>query len=867
MHPRPLLFASLLLASWPLLLPAQTPKTLSLDELDLSSVTNGWKSPQAGRSVGGNALQAGSRQAARGLGVHAPSAATVSLDGQADRFTASVGVDDEATDSPGSVEFLVLGDGRELWRSGVMKKGDPAKPVDVPLAGIRTLVLQVTDGGDGVAGDHADWLDAAISYHGAAPAMKEPDGLVVVKAGPTTARFLVSRDGRLQQIAFGPVNSPAPEGGSPSYDAYPAWGDGFTSEAALEATHADGNTSTTLHFVDRKETPIAPGVRETRIALKDPLYPFDVTLVFRSYDAEGVLEQWTEIRHEEPGPVLLQKFASSSPLLGSGEYYLTHYYGTWANEMTPEEERLGHGLKTVQSAEGVRVHLGAAPSFLVSPGGPAREESGQVLAGTLAYSGNFQFQFETDFGRMLRVIAGMNPAASAYRLAPGETFTTPAMIWCWSDQGKGDIARRLARWGRQYGMRDGDRPRSILLNNWEATGFGFNEQKLDALIADTSALGMEMFLLDDGWFGKKYPRDWDGQGLGDWVTDTRKLPSGLAHLTAEAAKHGVRFGLWVEPEMVNPKSELFEQHPDWVIRQPGRDLLLSRSQLVLDLANPAVRDWIVQTLDRLLSDNPGISYIKWDCNRPINQPGSPWLKPGDQSRLPIDYQRGLYDVLDRIVQKHPGVEIMLCASGGGRVDYGSLRRGHEFWASDNTDPLSRVGIQWGYEQFFPQKAISAHVTHMGQRPLKFAFDVAMSARLGLDLDTPHLSADDREFTRQAIANYKSLRDLVQSGDLYRLEPPYGSARSALMNVAPDKARAVVFAWQLKDGSPAPLRLAGLDPQKTYRVEEINLRQDQPAQVRQNGQSLTGADLMAHGLDLTLARQYDSAVVTLTSLGK
>lgn len=835
--------------------------------MDLSSVTSGWKGAQARRSVAGHPLRVGNENTDRGVGVHAPSTATVLLDGSAARFTARVGVD-AGSDAAGSVEFLVLGDGRELWRSGVMKKGDEARPVDVPLAGLRTLALQVTDGGDGIAGDHADWLEARVAYQGAAPAMKEPEGLLVVKAGPTSLRFLVNRAGRLQQLAFGPVITSAPDPGGPDYDVYPAWGDGFTGEAALEATHADGNTSTTLHFASIAEHSVGPAVRETRIALKDPLYPFHVTLVFRSYDTEGVLEQWTEIRHEEPGPVLLQKLASSSPLLGSGSYYLTQYYGTWANEMTPEEERLGHGLKTLQSSEGVRVHLGAAPSFLVSVGAPAAEDSSEVLAGTLAYPGNFQFQFDVGYDRMLRIIAGRNPAASACRLAPGETFTTPAMIWCWSGEGQGDIARRLARWGRQYGMRDGDRPRAILLNNWEATSFGFTEEKLDTLIADTSALGLEMFLLDDGWFGRKYPRDYDGQGLGDWVTDTRKLPSGLAHLTAEAARHGVRFGLWVEPEMVNPRSELFEQHPDWIIRQPGRDLQLARSQLVLDLTNPAVRDWIVQTLDGLLSIHPGISYIKWDCNRTITQPGSQWLPPADQSRLPIDYQRGLLDVLDRIVEKHPQVEIMLCASGGGRVDYSTLRRGHEFWASDNTDPLARVRIQWGYEQFFPQKAISAHVTHMGRRPLKFAFDVAMSARLGLDLDTPQLSTDDREFTRRAIANYKSIRDIVQSGDLYRLESPYGSsARAAQMNITPDKTRAVVFAWQLQHGAPAPLRLAGLDPQRTYRVEEINLRQGQPSQVRQNGQTLSGADLLARGLDLTLHEQCDSTVVTLASTGK
>jgi alpha-galactosidase len=269
-----------------------------------------------------------------------------------------------------------------------------------------------------------------------------------------------------------------------------------------------------------------------------------------------------------------------------------------------------------------------------------------------------------------------------------------------------------------------------------------------------------------------------------------------------------------------------------------------------------------QTISGTLTANPGISYIKWDCNRPVNQPGSTYLPAAKQSQLNIEYNRALYNVMDRLAKAHPNVQFMDCSSGGGRVDYGALRYGQEFWPSDNTDPLKRVWIQWGYEQFFPTNAIAAHVTHWGNRPLKFAFDVAMSARLGMDMDTAHMSAEDKTFARNAIASYKSFRDVVQLGDLYRLESPYDGARASQMNVSPDKTRAVVFAWQTRDGNTSRLALQGLDSAKRYRVQEINLKAAQTSQIPENGQVLDGATLAKSGLSLPLQKQFDSTVIEL-----
>ncbi|RYZ64092.1 MAG: alpha-galactosidase, partial [Proteobacteria bacterium] len=459
----------------------------------------------------------------------------------------------------------------------------------------------------------------------------------------------------------------------------------------------------------------------------------------------------------------------------------------------------------------------------------------------------------------LRVNAGMNPYASAYRLAPAELFETPRMLWGWSGEGTGELSRHFHRWTRRHAVRDGDRPRAILLNNWEATYFKFDEKKIVSLFDGAKSLGIELFLLDDGWFGKKYPRDGDTQGLGDWTPDPKKLPNGLAALTDAAKAKDLRFGLWFEPEMVNPKSELFERHPDWAIQQPKRALEPQRNQLVLDLSRPEVREYVFDVADRTLSENPGISFVKWDCNRYLTQPGSTYLGKDRQSHLWIDYGRALYDIFARLAEKHPNVDLMMCSGGGGRVDHGSLAFGHEFWPSDMTDPVRRISIQWGFGHFFPAIATACHVTDMGDRPLKFAFDVAMSGRLGMDMDVDKLSEADRAFAGRAIAAYKGIRDVVQLGEQYRLESPYAGPRSAVMNVR--GYRAVVFVYSLGDSPAAPLRLKGLDPARRYALREIDVTEGAtPFEA-----TLEGAALLSEGLSLPALGNHKSAVFELTAL--
>ena len=690
----------------------------------------------------------------------------------------------------------------------------------------------------------------------------------------------IGKDGRLYQTLFAAKKATPPSFSDKikrQREFYPQWGDGYFNEPALQVTHADGNTSTSLVVIkEESKRVVGPGmlgkestkpgdkITLTRVELKDPAYPFFVTLFFKAYEDLDIIEQWAEIRHEEPGPVRIERFASSSPLFPANDLYLTQFSGSYGDEMNPRTERLGSGIKVLDSKLAVRAHQNRHPNFLLSWGGAPQENEGEVWAGALAWPGSFQFAFEqTEVGT--RALCGMNPFASQYNLEAGQVFTTPAMTWAYSPSGVGTVSRNLHRYVRTYALRDGDRPRDVLLNNWEATFFKFDEKKLVSLFDGAKELGMDLFLLDDGWFGVKHPRDSDNAGLGDWKVNTAKLPNGIGYLCEEAAKRGLRFGIWVEPEMVNPKSELFEKHPDWVIRQPSRALEEQRFQLVLDLTRPEVKEFVIQTVDDLLKSNPGISFVKWDCNRFVTQPGSPWLKKESQSHLGIEYNKAILDIMREISVRHPKVEMMVCAGGGGRVDYGSLRYFHEFWPSDNTDPLRRVPMQWDFSTFFPAITMAAHVTDMGKRPLKFAFDVAMSARLGMDMDLSKLSPEELAFAASAIKTYKDrLLPVVQLGELYRLESPHTGPRAALNYVSEDRSRAAVFVLQTKEGPATPVKPAGLDPAKRYTVREWNLPQGASSSLPADAPPLSGETLMTQGIPTSCTKACDSMVLELVA---
>ena len=600
-------------------------------------------------------------------------------------------------------------------------------------------------------------------------------------------------------------------------------------EPAVQVTHADGNTSLELKYISYETKKIDENVSLISILLKDPLYADEITLYYKTYFNENVVEQWSVIKNAEKKPIRMQKYASANLYFTAHDYYLMHYNGGWGAEMKPEEDLLSHGIKSIDSKLGTRANLYQPPTFMVSFDKPATEDEGNVLLGQLAWSGNFKIDFEVDSYKSLRLIAGINPYASEYMLASGQEFTTPAFVYTFSANGKGEASRNLHHWATKYRLLDGGGSRLTLLNNWEATYFGFDENKLVSLFKGAKTLGVDMFLLDDGWFGNKHPRDADTAGLGDWQENVKKLPHGIGYLVKEAQAAGVKFGIWVEPEMVNPKSELYEKHKDWVIRQPDRPEKYYRNQLVLDLSNPAVQNFVFGVLDTLFTKNPTLAFVKWDCNAVIYNAYSAYLqKQGlPQSQLYVDYVKGLYKVLERLRSKYPTVPMMLCSGGGGRVDYGALQYFTEYWPSDNTDPVERILIQWEYSYFYPAIASCNHVTDWSKLPLKFRTDVAMMGKMGYDIVVNNLSEKDLQFSQQAVSTYRSISDLVWHGDLYRLADPKENPLASLMFSSADKNRAVIFNYLtntrfMQTATQQPVKLKGLDALKSYTVKEINL---------------------------------------------
>ncbi len=684
-----------------------------------------------------------------------------------------------------------------------------------------------------------------------------------IRAGDVTLRYETDAGGRLRQIGFRPVAADGAGVERASFPpeafplAYPAWGEETGATPALRVLNHDGRAGCylTLDGYERNEA-------GHRITLTDELAALEVTLCLRTWAEEQVIEQWTEIRHHQPGPVTVGEVAAAAPVVYAPDPWLTRYAGDWASEWLPVTGQLPLGACAVESFGAVRPHLQAAPFFLLAPDGRAAETEGSVLAGALAWGGGVRLAFGRRARQpdLVRLWCGANPAMGGYRLDPGVLFTTPRMIWAWSDEGGRPLTHRLHRWVRTHAVRDGQRIRATVFNTWEAAGFDFDQARLTAMMADAADLGAELFLLDDGWFGTEFPRDDDDAGLGDWQPDPAKLPDGIVGLTGAAGRHGLRFGLWIEPEMVNPSSQLYGEHPGWVTGEPGRPRREERNQLVLDLCQPDVRAFVTGVVDFVLTGNPGVSYLKWDANRDIFEPGSSALAAGRQSNLWIDTVLARWQVMAEIAAGSPDTEMMLCASGGGRTDLGTLRWFHEVWLSDNTDAVARLKMQWEASRFLPPQVIGAHVTRWGDQDLAFACAVAMSARFGFDLDPATLDHTERLACQRAAAIYREVRDLVQLGDMFRLIAP-DAGRAALGFADTGRRRYVVFGYQLADAGPSgptgtggpastACPVAGVRPDSAYRVRELSLAGDD----RDHG-VLAGSSLLTEGLawPLTAAR--------------
>ena len=647
-------------------------------------------------------------------------------------------------------------------------------------------------------------------------------------------------------------------------------------EPAIRVLHNDGNSSLLLKYISHENKQLQPGVDETVILLKDDKYPVEVKLHFIAYPKENIIKEYAEISHQEKKPVTLYNYASSLLHLNGSKYFLTEFAGDWAHEVNMKETELAFGKKMLDTKLGSRANMFCSPFFLLALDRKAEENAGDVLFGTIGWTGNYRFTFEVDNENGLRVLSGINPYASEYSLKPNEVFRTPEFIFTYSTEGKGKASRDFQRWARKYQLKDGEKSRMTLLNNWEATYFDFNEDKLVNIMDEAVALGVDMFLLDDGWFANKYPRSSDRQGLGDWEETVTKLPNGIGKLVKEATDRGIKFGLWIEPEMVNPKSELYEKHKDWVIHLPNRDEYYFRNQMVLDLTNPKVQDFVFGVVDNLMTNYPEISYMKWDDNCSLLDYGSSYLPKNKQSHLYIEYNRGLQKVLQRIRAKYPELVMQLCAGGGARVNYGLLPYFDEFWTSDDTDALQRIYMQWGVSGFFPAIAMASHVSadknhQTGRRiPLKFRFDVAMSGRLGMEIQPKDMNDVDKAFAKRAIAAYKDIRPVVQFGDLYRLVSPYDNKGvSSLMYVTSEKNKAVFYAYKISHFINMVIPkvcMNGLDPSKNYRLVDLTpVDSSKPCDL--NGKIISGKILMEEGIALKslLKSEYSSLALQLQAV--
>ena len=648
--------------------------------------------------------------------------------------------------------------------------------------------------------------------------------------------------------------------------AYTASGSKSLLEPAITVTHSDGNNSLDLRYVSHSVKKESDDVSLLSIILKDPVYDFQVTLYYKSYYKDDVVEQWSVIKHKEKGNVLLQKYASANLYLKAGSFYLNQYHGDWAKEMQPEESKVTHGIKTLDTKLGTRANLFQPSVFMISMDKPATEDEGTVLYGALEYSGNFKTDIELDYLNNLKIISGINNYASPYSLKPNEEFVTPAFLYTLSNTGKGDASRNMHNWARKYKVLDGKGERLTLLNNWEATYFDFNEPKLFDLLKDTKKLGVDLFLLDDGWFANKYPRNGDGAGLGDWEENKTKLPNGVASLVKEAKNNDVKFGIWIEPEMVNPKSQLYEKHPDWVIKQPKREEYYFRNQLVLDLTNPKVQDFVFGVVNDLFTKNPELAYIKWDCNAVIYNAYSATL--GNQNHFYIEYMRGLYKVLERIRAKYPTVPMMLCSGGGGRVDYAALKYFTEFWPSDNTDPIERIFIQWEYSYFYPAITSSNHVTDWGKQPIKFRTDVAMMGKLGFDIVVSHLKDNDLKYCQDAIKTYNTIKPIIWHGDQYRLANPREGSVASMLYLNEAKTSGVIFNYLVNnrydESSKMPIKLKGLDASKKYVIKELNVYPGTTSSIDAT-KSYTGDFLMKIGYNPIVNSNRTSVVLQLDEI--
>ncbi len=686
-----------------------------------------------------------------------------------------------------------------------------------------------------------------------------PDSRCFVLSGAASSyAFAHTEDGGLRHLHWGGAippddlpalgergpHDPASFGSAPrAYsEEIVAWGGRRFDEATLVAEFADGTRGVELAYAGHE-------IRDNtlRVRLTDAYYPLDVVLGYRIHPEHDVVVRWLEITNRSAAdPVVLdQAFSASWSLPAERPYRASWLHGAWGAETHLTRRELAPGKLVLESRTGTTGH--AHQPWLALDSG-AVEEHGEVWSLALAYSGSWKLTTQVAHDGAVHVTGGLNDFDFRYRLGPGQTLTTPEFAGLYATAGFGDASRRWHAYQRAHVLADPRLPRPVLFNSWEATAFDVSHRAQLALAKQAAQLGVELFVVDDGWFGA---RDSDKAGLGDWTPNPDKFPQGLAAFADDIHALGMKFGLWVEPEMVNPDSDLYRAHPDWIYHFPHRTRTPARNQHVLNLARPDVRDWMHATLDGLLRSAP-IDYLKWDMNRSISEPGG--AEPG--TNVWIEHVRNLYRVLDRLREDHPGVLIESCSGGGGRADMGILRRTHQVWTSDNTDALDRLRIQEGYSQLYPAQTMSCWVTDVPNFltsraiPLRFRFHTAMCGVLGIGGDLTEWSDEELREAAGYVELYKRIRPTVQFGSVHRLASPSEDDVSAVGYSGDREVVVFAFARSMRTGERRrAIRFPGLDPAAVYSDVDT-------------GERHSGALLAHRGLYLRLEGDYASSVTVL-----
>jgi alpha-galactosidase len=649
--------------------------------------------------------------------------------------------------------------------------------------------------------------------------------------------------------------------GAPVALEYPVTGTGDFRIPALAATTADGSSVLQLAYAGheiRRGKPGLDGLPATYVEseheaatvdvlLRDDPSGLELRLRYTIFSEVAAVTRSVRVRNAGSAAIRLETVMSASLDLPDADWTLVHLSGAWARERHPVVRRLAPGNQSVSSRRGASSHQHNPFLALARPS--STEEHGDVLGVSLVYSGNFLAEVEVDSFDTARLRVGIEPETFSWLLEPGAEFQAPEAVMAWSGTGFGGLSDtyhslfrgRLARGSWR------DRPRPVLINNWEATYFGFDEPKLLEIANAARDLGMELLVLDDGWFGK---RDDDTTSLGDWFVDRRKLPDGVDGLARKVEAIGLRFGLWIEPEMISERSRLFEEHPEWAIGVPGRPRTPSRQQFVLDLSRTEVVDHVFGVLSEVLGSAP-ISYVKWDMNRNITEPWSPSLPPDRQGEFFHRYILGVYDLYRRLTTAFPEILFESCAGGGGRFDPGILAFAPQGWTSDDTDAVERLRIQWGTSIVYPQSSMGAHVSAVPNHQvgrvtsLSARAAVAFFGAFGYELDPTSFTDDERREVAEQVAFYKGWRDLFQFGRFVRLQSPFeGDGNETAWMVVADGARTAIVAHyrvlNRPTGRAGWLRLRGLDPSRTYRVS--SWPEPAPTPIRRGGDDLMGAGL-------------------------